>query len=241
MMNETFDVIMRVDGSHEIGLGHIMRCLVISDELTSRGFNVLFLMKNFENSCRLVSEHDFDIELFSANSTISEESNITKELIVKYRPKIVFTDILNIDNKYLESIKETGVFLVSIDDLGGTFCSNLVINGHLNANKINYDDFGTTEYLLGKKYLIIGDSFFVYNNKSKKINKNVKKIIVSLGASLSLPNLSNETNAKIKYQVFAKKSKNRFPIRPFKLGKKAVRFDYADVLKYIDDQKKLFY
>jgi excisionase family DNA binding protein len=43
------------------------------------------------------------------------------------------------------------------------------------------------------------------------------------------------------YNGIANRSKNKFPIRPIKLGKKAVRFDYDDVLEYIDSQKKLFY
>lgn len=42
-------VVFRVDGSAQIGTGHVMRCLTLADALLTRGIQSLFLCRNLEN------------------------------------------------------------------------------------------------------------------------------------------------------------------------------------------------
>jgi UDP-2,4-diacetamido-2,4,6-trideoxy-beta-L-altropyranose hydrolase len=68
-------VIFRVDSSLDIGAGHVMRCLTLSDELKKRGAQVTFLSRTLPgNLINRVINHGFEvIPLFEKSRSASED------------------------------------------------------------------------------------------------------------------------------------------------------------------------
>ena len=177
-------IIFRVDGSNSIGMGHVMRCIALAREFEISGNSeILFIMKDFKEAVEIVRKN-FEVKTISKNPVENGGFDNSTNIMQIFNPEIILTDILNIDENILLNIKNLCDVLVSIDDLANTkFCSDIVVNGHFNSINLEYIDFKDTTYLLGPSFLILDKAFLIVHAKTKSINKNVKRILVTLGGS----------------------------------------------------------
>ena len=188
-------------------MGHVMRCIALAKEFDKYcNLDALFIMKDFKEAVNVIKEK-FKVVEIPIHLEIDEEISYSVDIIDQFKPEIIVTDILGINEKVLSDFKNFCKLLVSIDDIANTkFSSDIVINGHFNSRKLKYEDSGNTTYLLGPQYLILDESFSKTHLNVKKINENVTTILVTLGGS---------DDSKIFRKVF--RSLNRF-------GKKYVIF-----------------
>ncbi len=162
-------ILFRVDGGNipHIGTGHLVRCLLLAQKLAAKkDVDILFVMKNYEETVRKVREEGFKV------CTISPDKNELDFLIgciKKFQPETVVVDKLHNGIEYMQKIKDTGVILVTLDDLGkGNRYADIVINAIF--------DKGDTCYK-GLNYLILPEK--VVNKR--KINKKCKCVLLSFG------------------------------------------------------------
>jgi UDP-2,4-diacetamido-2,4,6-trideoxy-beta-L-altropyranose hydrolase len=69
-------VIIRVDASHLIGSGHVMRCLTLADKMKRIGYDVLFLCRDLPGNCyELIKHrgHNYHLLTFSSSSRVQRE------------------------------------------------------------------------------------------------------------------------------------------------------------------------
>lgn len=165
-------------------MGHVMRCIALAREFKISGNSeILFIMKDFKEAVEIVRK-SFEVKTISKNPAENGGVDNSINIIQMFNPEIIVTDILNIDENILLNFKNLCDVLVSIDDLANTkFCSDIVINGHFNSRNLEYRDFKDTTYLLGPSFLILDKAFLSIHAKTKSINKNVKRILVTLGGS----------------------------------------------------------
>jgi len=107
-------VLIRCDGDHELGLGHISRCTAIAEALRSRhGCGVLFAMQRGAEGAALLEQADFPVTLASDGS----EQHWLDELAARWHPDGMLLDVrTDLQAEPLRRWREQGIVLAVLDD-----------------------------------------------------------------------------------------------------------------------------
>jgi UDP-2,4-diacetamido-2,4,6-trideoxy-beta-L-altropyranose hydrolase len=173
-------VILRADGNSQIGLGHIMRLLGLS-EILRNDFRCIFITRNpdpelkrtIESFCKLVVlDSEYENERKELNSLLDQSD-------------IVVLDGYDFDEKYQQFIKSKVHKLVMIDDKAEVhFYADLLINHGGNTLYKAYikkcEPY--TRLLIGADYLILRKEFINAALEERKINK-VDSVFICMGGA----------------------------------------------------------
>ena len=161
-------ILVRVDGSKEIGLGHVYNMLTILHHFQKD--EILIVMnKNKKLGSTKLKKNGYKIKFFS------NTKNLFK-IISDYRPDIIFNDILNSDLQYMKKLKKIDCMIVNFEDLGiGRKLADLVFN------PIYFSRKNTKTEFYGDKYACVRDEF--RKRKLNLIRKKVKKICITFGGT----------------------------------------------------------
>lgn len=187
-------VLFRADGSQSIGMGHIIRCLSLAEELRSAGFEVAFITKYEEGENKIISSGfktfkiQGDIEapvegFFYGNSEdLIEEAGSIICLISDFKPNILIIDSYNISMKFLLGLRQN-VKTVYIDDINSfNYPVDMIINGNINAIDLNYTRQTSSEQmLLGIDYNMIRKEF--KDLPKRNVANEITKIMITTGGS----------------------------------------------------------
>ncbi len=172
------NILFRVDSSSTIGLGHLMRCLVLAQQYQQQ--HVIFATQNLSGSAhQKIKKNNYPI--------ITLTSNTDKELnsiIIKNNIDMVVFDHYEIDYNYEKYIKEkTGVKILSFDDTYQKHYCDILLNHNIYAKKEQYKDLvpDNCEIRCGKKYTLIRDEFKKIISKKRQINKKKPTAFVAMG------------------------------------------------------------
>ena len=194
-------ILIRADGGKEIGLGHIMRTLVLAKELR-KYFEVYYLCKDneilYSEGIKKIIDEGFNVIKIDENNLISDIKKIQNEI----EADLLITDSYDVNETYFDEMKK--VFKVSgyIDDVN--ICRlnvDFIINQNINANDIKYKANKDTKLFLGPKYCLLREEF--RKQIDKKIKKNVNDILITVGGSdkdyntLKLLSMLEECKVKI--------------------------------------------
>ena len=176
------NIIFRCDASKDIGIGHLMRCLSLSEEFIKRGHICYFASKIYDETVdNLISEKK--LNLIKINPNINQKQEIDLLLNFSRKKKIdwVITDNYDISSDYIKTLKEYGLNVLSIDDNSHiSYFSDIVVNQNIGSENLSYSGDRNTKYLLGTKYVILRDELL---NKPKKIRNKVEKILIMFGGT----------------------------------------------------------
>lgn len=170
------NVAFKVDVSKEIGIGHLMRCLALSEELKKRGCKCYILSKIDDNIAKKKTR-EFQVE-FHKIKTLDDLIKFSKDQDIDW----IITDCYNLDTDYIKKLKNEKFKVLSIDDNALIhYHSDIVVNQNIGANKLDYSSEKYTRFLLGPEYAIMRDELL--KRKEKKERENVEKILVTLGGT----------------------------------------------------------
>ncbi len=192
-------VLLRADGSHKIGTGHIMRCIALAQGFDNIGVKSIFVIKDYEKEIRdLIRDYGYDVEIVSRDRDFKEDAMLTADLASRYHAKIIITDINNINAEqepdlyrtYLKALKDKGIFLITIEGLdediiaGKTSVpSDRIIIPYYGAEKKRHNFHDNSYLLLGPEYFIFRQDFVAAAAVKKEIKKEASNILVTLGGS----------------------------------------------------------
>lgn len=171
---------LRFDGSNEIGMGHIYRCLSIIEELKSRNIECIIFTKKYDETVNLLRETSNKVYYLNIESSFEDEVKDINAICSKENVYTFIIDRLNTEPEYIKSIKNTVNKVITFDDCGhGSRYADVVINGILDTPFKN--DIKTL--YAGNQYIVLKNDFLFYSQKHKKINSKVEKVLLTFGGS----------------------------------------------------------
>ena len=174
------NVLFRVDSSSKIGLGHLMRCLVLAEQYKKD--NIIFAAQNLEgNANQKIIDQGYRLILLGDNST----DELCKKIALLHINNVIF-DHYGIDYKFEKIVKKrTGVQILSFDDTYEKHYCDILLNHNIYADAEKYKDLVSEfcEIRCGRKYTLIRDEFKRIKIRKRPINKEKSIIFVSLGGS----------------------------------------------------------
>ena len=159
-------ILVRVDGSQTMGLGHVHNMLTILNHF--RNEEILIVMdEKSKLGNKKFKEHLYNVKFFKTD-------NEFLKIIKQFKPNIIFNDVLNTEKNYMKKIKSGKIFVVNFEDLGtGRKDADLVFNPIFYSKK-NYSN----EYY-GPDFACVRDEFRLW--EPIKIKKNIKKVTIIFG------------------------------------------------------------
>lgn len=165
---------IRTDGSLEIGLGHLVRCLALAQMLKPK-FSIIFMCKYIPEKIK----KDIEKEGFTLEEIQFESTFFAK---LKHED-IVVLDGYQFDNDYQIKIKEKKAILVCIDDLHDKdFVADVIINHAPSINSKAYKSKKETQFLLGPEYVLLRP-LFLQQAKMNRIVLDVETVLICFGGS----------------------------------------------------------
>ena len=89
----------------ELGLGHIFRCINLSDQFQNH--EIQFLIEDYGSVSSVLKNHGFK-NIFKLNSGISDDHDIkqTSDYILKNNIDLLIVDKYGLTNKYVQAVKD---------------------------------------------------------------------------------------------------------------------------------------
>lgn len=186
-------VLFRADGSHYLGLGHIMRCLAFAQGLEKIGAKSIFVIRDYEPKvAEIIQRYRHTVEPILKSCSFQEDLLLTSALANQHRAKLIVMDLCNVNSlanldkysEYIQGLKDTGRFLITIDDVNEMhFPSDIVINHNYGAKNMNYESGKGVKFLLGPAYFIFRKEFVEAARAKREIKKDAQNILLTMGGS----------------------------------------------------------
>ncbi|MCB2293973.1 UDP-2,4-diacetamido-2,4,6-trideoxy-beta-L-altropyranose hydrolase [Clostridium algoriphilum] len=173
-------IAIRADGGSVIGMGHIMRTLVLARELAKA--NTVFyvcrkdkpLTEKYINGINKVRKEGFEVILINEDNVIDELANINADCLI--------TDSYDVDEDYFDETKDMFSKTGYIDDINAFFYNvDFVVNQNVTALNYKYKCNKDTALLLGTDYVMLRDEF--RECEPNKIKTDVKDILITMGGA----------------------------------------------------------
>ena len=172
------NILFRADSSSDIGIGHIMRDLVLAKQY--KNDNIIFATQDLDGNIN--QEIPYFIEILSSNH-IKEVAY----LIDKHNIDMIIIDNYKIDEVYERQLKEQypSLALMVLEDRYIKHYCDILLNHNISASAIKYKGLlpSHCDVLCGEKHILIRDEFKQYKNKSKTKKSKKENIFISMGGS----------------------------------------------------------
>lgn len=176
------NIAIRADGGAHIGLGHIMRTLVLAKELR-KYHNIFYVCRKSINEpdkylagAELAINKGFNVEYINENSAYDDLKLIDADCLL--------TDSYDVDENYFNYTKDLFKYTGYIDDMNlYSFNVDLLINQNIGAEKLKYRVNRQTKLMLGTMYTMLRSEFRNSINDSSLIKERIDDIMITTGGS----------------------------------------------------------
>lgn len=165
--------LIRSDSSSTIGLGHIMRDLVLAQSFEGE---VIFACQNLEGN--IIASIPYDVKILNSNNA-DELIALIKDLHVN----LLVIDHYGIDAPFERKVKEaTGVKILSFDDTYQAHHCDILLNHNISADKKRYKGLvpPRCELRCGILYTLIRDEF---KDEKKQTREKIYDVLVAMGGT----------------------------------------------------------
>lgn len=214
------NIVIRTDGSSDIGYGHVYRTLVLAKALRNANHKVTFLCNDLPGAPldKIKNEGFF---LYKIEKSRNEELELKQCLWIQGANWIIIDRYASEVREY-ETLRDKGYRVLAIDDIcEHAFPVTILLNNNLFAEDLEYITDPMTIKLLGTKYNLIDDVYF-QNDLSKSYiispplkffvymggadNQNATLLVVSSLLQFNFPlKISIVINSSYKYEDELKK------------------------------------
>lgn len=157
-------LVVRADGSREMGLGHLYRSRSLA-AMMGEAFTCVLFTRVVPDGMRELLEKTYvatiEIGERKAGDEIAFMAAAIEVHFKRSADQVTFLlDGYHFGTDYQLKVKQAGYRLVCIDDVHeGYFHCDLLINHSGSARRSDYEAAGYTEFLLGLRYALLGEVF----------------------------------------------------------------------------------
>jgi len=206
LVNSHSRICFRVDGSHFMGSGHIMRCVNLATGLQQRGAEITFLCRPLDGHyCNLLTEKGFKVcRLPDASLTKTEQSNGESSesnwLAVSLSQEIaethqifrmlsdfdwIIVDHYGLDARWESAMRPYTSKILVIDDLANRShdCDLLIDQNYFSNADVRYVTKvpSNCSSMLGPKYALLQKQYAELHPSIAHRSGKIKRILVSFG------------------------------------------------------------
>ena len=169
MINRTLFLTVATQSS---GLGHLMRCLAISDALEDQGVSTHFII-----------DTQYDLEIVKPYEKVNWGNELNKIVPILKEYTTIFVDSNKLSQDVLDEIHNQVKTLIFIDDYyRWVHTKRMIIDWTVSVEKKEiHDKRESSEYLLGPKYTALRKEF--WENKKRSIRENIDNVLITFGGS----------------------------------------------------------
>ncbi|WP_158967733.1 UDP-2,4-diacetamido-2,4,6-trideoxy-beta-L-altropyranose hydrolase [Paraglaciecola sp. L3A3] len=155
-------IVFRVEGSPQIGLGHVMRCMALAQSLTDKQHDVFSIMsKQSQLFCQ--SRADWPGQIIPLDILEHRnEAEYVKQQVIDLAADWLFLDGYQFDQTYRQYLCSEHYQFAIFDDINntGNLFADLVINGADNAQQLDYQTTAAqAELAIGSDYQVLRQEF----------------------------------------------------------------------------------
>lgn len=182
-MQETNNILIRVDGSPNIGMGHIVRCIALANRLKSaHNCNVSFALKTSEVGERIINDYNHNLLVFPKFKEDLSYEDWLDECLEITKARVLILDVRDgLNPESVAKIRNRGILTVTLDDPEDKrlFVDLAFYPPVPQVHKMNWAEF-RGKLFCGWEYVILRDEFL--KSYPAKENHN-PKILVTMGGS----------------------------------------------------------
>lgn len=174
---------IRADGNEKIGMGHIMRCLTIAEQLRKRGEEVLFLTAD-DRPVKSIEEKGFSAKiLFTYYDEMEVELPQLMALLMgdgqEEKPKIL-VDSYFVTEFYLRNLRLSAKVILMDDEKRAVYPCDGLVNYNIYGKTLGYErDYPAgTRLFLGCEYTPLRSEF---QKTGYEVREEVRDILVTTG------------------------------------------------------------
>lgn len=160
-------VLFSVAASHQIGTGHLLRCLNIARHLVGET-RIFFCIEGDQGAASFIKEKWVEI--------------LAPERALEFRPSLVVVDRLEAETSSLIPFKEKGVKILLLDSLSNWEMADTVINA-LPHPPYHHRPPRGLKVFEGPSYICLGEDIIRARQGLRPIKETVSKILVTCGGS----------------------------------------------------------
>ena len=111
-------VLIRCDGSPEIGFGHIVRCLALADELREvNNCHVAFAMRKGPLGIQLIEKKGYQVITSEESGQSFDYKDWLNECVRNIEARAIVLDVSDgLNRTVLDELRNKGILIVTIDD-----------------------------------------------------------------------------------------------------------------------------
>ncbi len=161
-------IVFRVIGHSAVGMGHISRCLALAHEISDHEVYFVCDTESFIATTKLAG-YDYWLGVYKPEAI--------EQAIIDLQPDIVVNDMLNTDADYVFRLRDAGIIVVNLEDLGsGASVADLTINDL-------YDDplLSGESILWGHNWFFLRDEF--QDALPNTFQKRVNRLLITFGGT----------------------------------------------------------
>lgn len=183
----TQTLLIRTDGSSQIGTGHVMRCLTLAQAWHQTGGTVRFVGSDIPNGLRdRIDAWSQAIDFLDSSPGSQEDAARTAAIAVEHDVEWIVVDGPHFDADYLTELTSGDSRVLLIDDMGerSHYDADLVLNQNLHADPEMYTNRDPeTELLLGPDYVLFRNEFLKWKDWSPDHTQAPETLLITLGGS----------------------------------------------------------
>lgn len=181
--HECDTALIRVDGSDTIGMGHVMRCLSLVEELARLApLTPLFIMKDSAQGAGWVEHCGQSVVRLPAGCSADVEVAAVTALVERKRPVCVVTDLRELTPGLVKAVKARGVLSVVIDEWGHRrICADFLTNGTIVPSWHHYEFEGAVQCCLGPAYALLDRQFAQLHGLPRPSHVGPPRVLIALG------------------------------------------------------------